>query len=37
MREKARNLQFEEAQDIKETIESLRSMHERQSVRDIVE
>ena len=37
MREKAKNLEFEKAKEIKETIEALRSLHERQKVRDIIE
>lgn len=37
MRQKARNLDFEWAQQMKETIESLQWLHERQTVRDIVE
>ena len=37
MQDKAKNLEFEEAQYIKETLEVLRGLYERQSVRDIVE
>lgn len=37
MREKAKIFEFEEAQKIKETLESLRGLYERQKVRDIVE
>ena len=37
MKSKAQNLEFEEAQKIKETIEALKWLHERQKVRDILE
>ncbi|MDD2694250.1 MAG: excinuclease ABC subunit UvrC [Candidatus Gracilibacteria bacterium] len=37
MIEKSRNLQFEDAQKIKETLEALKGLHERQKVRDILE
>jgi excinuclease ABC subunit C len=37
MQSKAKNLEFEEAQEIKETIEALRWLHERQTVRDIID
>jgi excinuclease ABC subunit C len=37
MQTHAKNLEFEEAQDIKETIEALRWLHERQTVRDIID
>ncbi len=37
MRNKAQDLDFEEAQKIKETITALRGLHERQKVRDIVD
>jgi excinuclease ABC subunit C len=37
MQTHAKNLEFEEAQDIKETIEDLRWLHERQTVRDIID
>ncbi len=37
MRERAHDLDFEEAQKIKETITALRWLHERQKVRDIVD
>ncbi len=37
MREKAKIFEFEEAQKIKETLESLKGLYERQKVRDIVE
>jgi excinuclease ABC subunit C len=34
---RAKNLEFEKAQEIKETIDALRFLHERQKVRDILE
>jgi excinuclease ABC subunit C len=34
---KAKNLEFEKAQEIKETLEALQWLHERQKVRDIIE
>lgn len=37
MMEKSRNLQFEDAQKIKETLEALKWLHEQQKVRDILE
>lgn len=37
MKEKAREFKFEEAQKLKETIESLRGLHARQKVRDMVD
>lgn len=37
MREKAKIFEFEEAQKIKETLEALKGLYERQKVRDIVE
>jgi excinuclease UvrABC nuclease subunit len=37
MRERAKNLEFEKAQEAKETILALESLHERQKVRDIIE
>ena len=37
MREKAKNQEFEKAQEIKMTIEALCGLHERQKVRDIVD
>jgi excinuclease ABC subunit C len=37
MRERAANQEFEKAQEIKDTIVALRGLHERQSVRDIVD
>ncbi len=35
MKEHAKHLEFEEAQKIKQTIDALRSLHERQKVRDL--
>ncbi len=37
MQKKARNLEFEEAQEIKETLEALKWLYEKQKVRDIIE
>lgn len=37
MRERASNQEFEKAQEIKDTIVALKGLHERQSVRDIVD
>lgn len=37
MQKKAHNLEFEDAQKIKETLEALKWLHERQKVRDILE
>ncbi len=37
MKEKAREHKFEEAQKLKEIIESLRGLHARQKVRDMVD
>jgi excinuclease ABC subunit C len=37
MKEKARNFQFEEAQKIKETIDSLKWLHERQMVSNMID
>lgn len=34
---RSKNLEFEKAQEIKETLESMKLLHERQKVRDIVE
>ena len=34
---RAKNLEFEKAQEIKETLDALRFLHERQKVRDILE
>ncbi len=37
MQKKAKNLEFEEAQEIKETLEALKWLYEKQKVRDIIE
>lgn len=37
MRNKAKNLEFEDAQKIKETLGLLKSLYEKQSVRDILQ
>lgn len=37
MRNKAKNLEFEDAQKIKDTISLLRSLYEKQSVRDLIQ
>ncbi len=37
MLERAQNREYEKAQEIKETIEALRGLHERQKVRDIID
>lgn len=36
MKQKAKNLEFEDAKKILETIQALKLLHEKQSVRDIV-
>lgn len=37
MQKKSKNLEFEEAQEIKETLEALKWLYEKQKVRDIIE